>query len=482
MAEEMAKAQAATTVGGSRESLPDFQPVAGLMVELQLSEQEQVQMREEIYRLQQNSLIIQVLGLRPNRQELRHLLQARLQAEIGRIEDVQFLGRGYYHVEFQDEASVQVLLAMKFVDIRGAWVKFQEWKHGFDPMRETQHDFLVITASFPGLPKECHHLLHQLGALIGVVLDAYIHNKDGKIFGIPTVKLLCTRGKPLPEYVKLPCLEIGGCGKRQKNLYVGLPNQCFVCKRMGHLAKECSLSRKEPRHVVNDEPQTSVGGTWVQVAKRHMIKKTSQDKIKWKPKDNIYNLLTNVEDGQTQMIEDLGNMDVPSNRRPGKEIVDGIQSRPDDPKLDIQVYNKEHHEGCSREMVLYAENAIVPISASETMDGQEIVGELQNKNQIVDIGFLPSFEGRWTRSMSKNLPKDHNPFMRDANDWRTFTKSLVEHFQGSDSRISSQRVHKQTNAFSKDHISFRRMIKSQDMSQEDRNRCLKERRLLSKFV
>ena len=72
--------------------------------------------------------------------------------------------------------------------------------------------------------------------------------------------------------------------------------------------------------------------------------------------------------------------------------------------------------------------------------------------------------------------------MRDANDWRTFTKSLVEHFQGSDSRISSQRVHKQTNAFSKDHISFRRMIKSQDMSQEDRNRCLKERRLLSKFV
>ena len=60
MAEEMAKTQAATTVGRSRESLPDFQPVAELMVELQLSEQEQVQMREEIYRLQQNSLIIQV--------------------------------------------------------------------------------------------------------------------------------------------------------------------------------------------------------------------------------------------------------------------------------------------------------------------------------------------------------------------------------------------------------------------------------------
>ena len=122
----------------------------------------------------------------------------------------------------------------------------------FDPMRETQHDFLVLTTSFPGLPKECHHLLHQLGGLIGVVLDAYIHNKDGQIFGILTVKLLCSRGKLLPAYLKLPCLEYGGCGKRQKKLYFGLPNQSFLCKRMGHLAKECSLSRKGPIHVVND--------------------------------------------------------------------------------------------------------------------------------------------------------------------------------------------------------------------------------------
>ena len=143
------------------------------------------------------------------------------------------------------------------------------------------------------------------------------------------------RSKPLSEYVKLPCLENGGCGKRQIILYVGLPSQRFLCKRMGHLAKECSLSRKGPIHVLNDEPQTSVGGTWVQVAKRHMIKKTSHDKFKWQLKDNIYKLLTNVEDGQTQMIEDLENMDVHSNKRPGKEIVDEIQSRPDDPKLSI---------------------------------------------------------------------------------------------------------------------------------------------------
>ena len=74
---------------------------------------------------------------------------------------------------------------------------------------------------------------------------------------------------------------------------------------MGHLAKECLLSRKVLLDVANDEPQTSVGGPWVQVAKRHMIKKTSHGKSKWQPKDNIYNLLMNVGEGQTQLMKDL---------------------------------------------------------------------------------------------------------------------------------------------------------------------------------
>ena len=133
-------------------------------------------------------------------------------------------------------------------------------------------------------------------------------------------------------------------------------------------------------------------------------------------------------------------------------------------------------------MVLYVENAIILINVSETMNGQEIVGELQTKNRVLDIGPLPSFEGKWTRSMSKRLLKDHNPFMKNVNDWRTSTKSLVGNFQGIDSKISTQRVHKQTNAFSKDHVYFRRMIKSQDMSQEDGNRCLRVLRYQAQLV
>ena len=133
-------------------------------------------------------------------------------------------------------------------------------------------------------------------------------------------------------------------------------------------------------------------------------------------------------------------------------------------------------------MVLYAENVIIPINVSETKNGQEIVGEVKFENRVVNIGPKTPFEGKSTRSMSKHLPKDQNPFMKDANDWKTSKKSLIENFQGSDSKISAQRVHKQTNSFSKGYIVFRRMIKSQDKSQEDGNICLKEKRLLSKFV
>ena len=75
----------------------------------------------------------------------------------------------------------------------------------------------------------------------------------------------------------------------------------------------------------------------------------------------------------------------------------------------------------------------IPINVLEIMNGQEIMGEVQTENRVVDIGPLRSFEGRWP---TPNCPLS---------------------FQGSDSRISAQRVCKQTNAFSKDYIVFRRM-------------------------
>ena len=61
-------------------------------------------------------------------------------------------------------------------------------------------------------------------------------------------------------------------------------------------------------------------------------------------------------------MKDLGNRQVPNNRRPRKEIVQEIQSRSDYPNFDVQTYNYGQQEGCNREVVLYAEHAIIPIN------------------------------------------------------------------------------------------------------------------------
>ena len=91
---------------------------------------------------------------------------------------------------------------------------------------------------------------------------------------------------------------------------------------MGHLSNECPLPIKAPIDVANDVSQTSVGAPWVQVGKRHMVKKTHHDTSKWQPKKgNMYNFLTDVRDGQTQLTNDLGKRQVHDNRRHSREIV-----------------------------------------------------------------------------------------------------------------------------------------------------------------
>jgi hypothetical protein len=55
----------------------------------------------EIERLKMFSLVAHVVGARPNRHDLMDLLYARLQDSICGILDVQFLGRGFYHIKLE---------------------------------------------------------------------------------------------------------------------------------------------------------------------------------------------------------------------------------------------------------------------------------------------------------------------------------------------------------------------------------------------
>ena len=87
----------------------------------------------EIDRLQRFSVIGKVIGSRPSRGELRDLLQSRLLAEVGKIADVQLLGRGFYQVEFETQESAARIIELSPLALRAARAHFRPWVHGFDP-------------------------------------------------------------------------------------------------------------------------------------------------------------------------------------------------------------------------------------------------------------------------------------------------------------------------------------------------------------
>ncbi|MCO5572365.1 hypothetical protein L7F22_026118 [Adiantum nelumboides] len=109
-------------------------------VRLLLTPEEEASLSAEIERLQAVSVVCRFVGTRPSRGELRDLLQARLLADVGKILDVQFLGRGHYQIEFESPQSVAQVLAMSPLDIRGARAFFCPWSHGFDPAAATEQD------------------------------------------------------------------------------------------------------------------------------------------------------------------------------------------------------------------------------------------------------------------------------------------------------------------------------------------------------
>ena len=113
--------------------------VADLTVDFCLSPDIEQKVHAEVDHLQQHLIVIYVVGGRPNRAKLRHLLQARLQGELAQIIDIQFLGKGCYHVEFNSCDMVDKLLLVGRVKMKGVWMQFLKWYAGFDldDLRET---------------------------------------------------------------------------------------------------------------------------------------------------------------------------------------------------------------------------------------------------------------------------------------------------------------------------------------------------------
>ena len=80
---------------------------------------EEVRRLEEVHRLTQHSIICKVFGSRPNRQEMRDLLHGNLQTDVGAINDVQMMGRGFYYIEFANQETRDKVLASNPLNLEG---------------------------------------------------------------------------------------------------------------------------------------------------------------------------------------------------------------------------------------------------------------------------------------------------------------------------------------------------------------------------
>ena len=225
---------------------------------LSLSAEEKASLLAEIDRLQATSVICKVAGFRPSRGEMRDLLQARLLADVGKIVDVQTLGRSFYQIEFEAPDMAARVLQLSPLTLRAGRAYFRPWRHGFDPTTEVvEEPSFPVSVCLPGFRREYLHLLPQIGGIFGVTLETprTAASVAAKAAGLPSVRVLISDPSALPKEIFLPAAS--GAWFRQRVEFTGLPNQCFVCRKIGHLAKACP--RRQTRSASRTGTSTGTG-------------------------------------------------------------------------------------------------------------------------------------------------------------------------------------------------------------------------------
>ena len=84
------------------------------------------------------------------------MLYASFPKEINIVVDIQFMGKGCYHLEFFDPSSVDRLLKITHKTLRGNWIYFYRWTHNVvvDEILQHKEAHMIFMAIFPGSKKE----------------------------------------------------------------------------------------------------------------------------------------------------------------------------------------------------------------------------------------------------------------------------------------------------------------------------------------
>ena len=208
--------------------------VADLTIDFAPSYEVEQRVQVEIDRLQQLSVVVHVVDGHRNISDIRHLLQARLRAELERILDIQLLRQKCYHLEFALEEMVQKLLRRGCIKVRGLWLQFLRVFSRFryiDLLNLAGTYRFAFSVMFPSLPKQWHPALKNIASMIALVLDdeEEIDRFNANRMSLPIVRVLGSRDSILPSFIKLLALSKNTKGRVQKVIYSGLPNQCFSC-------------------------------------------------------------------------------------------------------------------------------------------------------------------------------------------------------------------------------------------------------------
>ena len=120
--------------------------------------------------------------------------------------------------------------------------------------------------------------------------EVEINRFNSKNQNTPIVRLLGHSNMVLPTSIQLPPLNNGKV-RVQKITYDGLPNQCFKCKQIGHMAKDCAwwnVPHGNNTKKFKEKGATNAEDDWT------MVRKGKGLSNKWVPTGNRFEPIGNL--------------------------------------------------------------------------------------------------------------------------------------------------------------------------------------------
>ena len=158
--------------------------------------------------------------------------------EFGRVLAVYFLGRGFYHIVMERPDLVTKLLQCSPINLKGSVAYLLKWDPSFDPTQalEKGEGLYPVIVTFPNLGQQYLPIVCTIASKLGTVLS-----DPRKDLGMPAKRILVSSLNGLPRKVMLPKQDVTLLEQRIE--YVGLPNQCFFCRKKGTSSKKLQKGR-----------------------------------------------------------------------------------------------------------------------------------------------------------------------------------------------------------------------------------------------